>query len=121
MTPLLTAALALTVPAITVEAPAEVHVDAWIPVEGTVRVEPGEHRPVQLQEIVAGRWYVVERARATRGGRYELVERSGFTPQERTFRVVAPRTDGLRRLVSREFDVRMYVDVPETAWQHPGT
>jgi hypothetical protein len=119
---LLAAVLALAAPGgITVSAPAEVHVDAWIPVKGTVRVEPGERRRVRLEESVVGRWHVVERTRATRGGRYDLVERAGFSPQVRTFRVVAPRTDGLRRLVSREFDVRISVDVPGTSWQHPGT
>ena len=119
---LLTAALALAAPGcITVTAPERVHVDAFIPVKGTVQVEAGERRVVRLEEIVAGRWYVVERTRSTRHGRYELLERSGFTPQERTFRMVAPRTDRLPRAVSRVFDVEMYVDVPGTAWQHPAS
>lgn len=112
---LLAAALALAAPGgISVSVPERVHVDAFIPVEGTVRVEPGERRVVRLEEVVAGRWYVVERTRATRSGRYALLERSGFTPQERTFRMVAPRTKRLPRAVSRVFDVQMYIDVPGT-------
>ena len=119
---LLAAALALAAPGgITVTAPERVHVDAFIPVEGTVRVAAGERRVVRLQEIVAGRWYVVGRTRSTRAGRYELLERSGFTPQERTFRMVAPRDGRLPRAVSRVFVVEMYVDVPGTTWQHPAS
>ena len=119
---LLAAALALAAPGgITVTAPERVHVDAFIPVEGTVRVAAGERRGVRLQEVVAGKWYVVGRTRSTRAGRYELLERSGFTPQERTFRMVAPRTDRLPRAVSRVFVVEMYVDVPRTTWQHPAS
>ena len=112
---LLVAALVLAAPGgITVTVPERVHVDAFIPVEGTVRVVPGERRGVRLEEIVAGRWHVVERTRSTRAGRYSLLERSGFTPRSRTFRMVAPRTNRLPRAVSRVFDVQMYIDVPGT-------
>ena len=110
---LLAAALALGSPGgLTVSAPAEVHVDAWIPVSGTVRVEPGERRPVRLEERVADRWYVMERARARPSGRYRLVQRSGPIPQVRTFRVVAPRAGGLTRLASGPFEVEMFIGVP---------
>lgn len=119
---LVAAALTLAAPGgITVTVPERVHVDAFIPVEGTVRVEAGERRGVRLEELVVGRWYVVERTRSTRTGRYDLLERSGFTPQDRTFRMVAPRTGRLPRAVSRVFDVEMYVDVPGTTWQHPAS
>ncbi len=110
-------ALALTLAApggITVTVPERVHVDAFIPVEGRVHVVPGERRLVRLEEVVAGRWHVVERTRSTRAGRYALLERSGFTPRERTFRMVAPRAGRLPRAVSRVFEVQMYVSVPGT-------
>ena len=105
--------------------------DDWVVLETEYVDARAPHRPWRtadleasldmLEEIVAGRWHIVERTRATRAGRFAMLERSGFTPQERTFRVVAPRTDELPRAVSRVFDVEMYVDLPEQAWQHPGT
>lgn len=113
---LVAAALVLSAPGgITVTAPDEVHVDGWIPVSGTVRVEPGERRPVRLEEQVGDRWHVMERTRARRDGRFALTQRSGPIPQVRTFRVVAPPSGALARVASRPFDVRMYVDIPEAS------
>ena len=99
---------------ITVSPPGEAHVDAWIRVPGTVRIEPGERRPVRLQERTDGEWHVMDRARSRRAGRFVLVMRSGPIPHERTLRVVAPRAGALPRAATRPFRVGVHVDVPDS-------
>lgn len=106
MIPLLAGALLAA--ALTVSAPDEVHVDQFIPVTGTVRADPGERRVVRLEERVGDTWFVMERDRSNRHGRFELVLRSGPAPQTRTLRVVAPRTETRRRAASGPFAVRVY-------------
>lgn len=98
---------ALLTAAITAHAPAEVQIDDTLPVRGHAVVADAP-RTVRLQErTAAGEWRPVATERTRRTGWFHFAVPSGNRLGERTLRVVAAPSHGLRRAHTPPFVVEI--------------
>jgi hypothetical protein len=94
---------------ITATVPRSVTASTSIPVSGVVVLASPNpsRRPVRLQELVGGRWSVIDATRSTRRGGFRFDVAAGHRGRSRTFRVVAPAYDRLspQRTLARRVQV----------------
>ncbi|QLQ11283.1 MAG: hypothetical protein HZY75_13965 [Nocardioidaceae bacterium] len=79
-------------------------------VRGAVKVRAGKQarkRLVRLQERIDGDWRPRARKLTKRTGSYRFVVKAGQRERVRVFRVVAPRSHGLRRAHTKPIRVRV--------------
>ncbi|MDP9822266.1 hypothetical protein J2S59_002075 [Nocardioides massiliensis] len=91
--------------AITVTAPRRVDTGTRFRITGTVRLHGGTRRakrPVRLAEqTTAGTWRTTAAKASTATGRFAFTVAAGARARTRTFRVVAPRHRGLKRVATQ--------------------